>query len=371
MADNNEESRIIVDNLDFAHEGANDDTPMLVNYLVTRFQQAMANPALQGEVQQQLHAYEILPTHQEERDPVKSLGETSKRGLSMAKEGENPYQELWNLLLEEPPSKDKERSESPYDSMEEDVAPQRHQVQRSPTPTKRKRSPSSPPHRESKREEKNSKKEKERKRSPSSPSSSPSPSSNESGRYSSKESPRGGHRRSHAAWKRSNKLKKFKEGGKSISFLTYDGEVFEVGDFLLFTYNKSTENVLEVSAADLASCTTIDPIVRYTDGNSTVLLSNYTTRFFISGIPGHCLASMTLQIHVGSPAPTPSPSPEPAASPLLPPATIVSPTPYLTPPLSQQVNSPPSPLPSSASRSWNVPCLVALLAAALGAAATV
>ncbi|MCO5557212.1 hypothetical protein L7F22_010772 [Adiantum nelumboides] len=149
------------------------------------------------------------------------------------------------------------------------------------------------------------------------------------------------------------------------------GKVFDVGDFLLFTYNTSTENVLEVSAADLASCTTIDPIVTHTDGNSTVLLSNYTTRYFISGIPGHCLASMTLQIHVGSPAPTPSPSPEPGASPLLPPTTIVSPTPSLTPPLLQQVNSPSSPLPSSSSRSWNVPCLVALLAAALGAAVTV
>ncbi|MCO5596963.1 hypothetical protein L7F22_051034 [Adiantum nelumboides] len=103
-----------------------------------KLQQAMANPTLQGEVQQQLHAYGILPTHQEERAPEKSLGETSKRGLSMVREGENPYQELQNLLLEdaqpsrrrghapheEPPSKERERSKSPDDSME-DVAPQR------------------------------------------------------------------------------------------------------------------------------------------------------------------------------------------------------------------------------------------------------
>ncbi|MCO5570558.1 hypothetical protein L7F22_024282 [Adiantum nelumboides] len=107
--------------------------------------------------------------------------------------------------------------------MEEDVAPQRRRAQRSPTPTKRKRSPHSPPHHKSKKEEKNSKQKKERKRSPSSPSSSPSSSSDESGGYSSRESPRRGHRRSHATWRRSNKLKKFKEGGKSISFLTYDG----------------------------------------------------------------------------------------------------------------------------------------------------
>ncbi|MCO5593497.1 hypothetical protein L7F22_047511 [Adiantum nelumboides] len=133
---------------------------------------------------------------------MKSLGETSKRRLSTAREGENPYQELQNLLLEdshpsrrrghaqheEPPSKEKERIKSPDESIEDDMAPRRR-AQRSPTPTKRKRSaPRSPPHDESKREEKDSKKKKERKRSPS---------SNESGGYSSKKSPRRGHRRSH------------------------------------------------------------------------------------------------------------------------------------------------------------------------------
>ncbi|MCO5559162.1 hypothetical protein L7F22_012755 [Adiantum nelumboides] len=82
MADNNEEGRIDVDSFDFANEGASEETPMLVNYLITRLQQAMANPALQCEVQQQLQAYGFIPPHQEERIPEKSLGETSKRGTS-------------------------------------------------------------------------------------------------------------------------------------------------------------------------------------------------------------------------------------------------------------------------------------------------
>ncbi|MCO5575229.1 hypothetical protein L7F22_029028 [Adiantum nelumboides] len=159
---------------DFANESASEETPMLVNYLITRLQQAMANPALQCEVQQQLQAYGFIPPHQEERIPEKSLGETSKRGTSKVREGENPYKELQNLLLDdahqsrrrghaqrqEPPTKEKERSESPDESMEEDVAPRRHRVQRSPTPTKRKRSPHSPPRRESKKEEKDTKKKK-------------------------------------------------------------------------------------------------------------------------------------------------------------------------------------------------------------------
>ncbi|MCO5587568.1 hypothetical protein L7F22_041517 [Adiantum nelumboides] len=195
----------------------------------------MANPALQGEVQQQLHAYGILPPPKQERDPEKSHGETSKRGLSAAREVENPYQELKQLLEGKPsfkkkghaqhersPSREREESKSQDESME-DVAPRKRRAQRSPTPTKRKRSPHSPHRRESKREEKSSRKKKERKRSPSSPSSSPSSSFDKGSGYSSQEKQRRGHQRSYAAWKRSSKLKKFKEGRKNISFLTYDG----------------------------------------------------------------------------------------------------------------------------------------------------
>ncbi|MCO5592934.1 hypothetical protein L7F22_046938 [Adiantum nelumboides] len=152
----------------------------------------------------------------------------------MEKGVENPYQELKQLLEGKPsskkkghaqhersPSRERDESESLDKSME-DVAPRRRRAQRSPTLTKRKRSPHSPHRGESKREEKNSKKKKERKRSPSSPSSSPSSSSDEGSGYSSQEKQRRGHQKSYAAWKRSSKLNKFKEGGKNISFLTYD-----------------------------------------------------------------------------------------------------------------------------------------------------
>ncbi|MCO5583080.1 hypothetical protein L7F22_036987 [Adiantum nelumboides] len=243
MADNNKENRMSIDDFDFAHEDATDDTSMMVNYLVTRLHQAMGNPALQGEVQHQLHPYGILPPCQQERAPERFQGETSKRGLSTEKGVENPYQELKKLLEGKPSSKKKghaqperspsrEREESESDESMEDVAPRRRRAQRSPTPTKRNRSPHSPHRRESKREEKSSRKKKERKRSPSSPSSSPSSSSDEGSGYSSQEKQRRGHRRSYAAWKRSSKLKKFKEGGKKISFLTYDG-TFGATDKLL------------------------------------------------------------------------------------------------------------------------------------------
>ncbi|MCO5608335.1 hypothetical protein L7F22_062542 [Adiantum nelumboides] len=164
----------------------------------------------------------------------------------MAREVENPYQELKQLLEGKPsskkkghaqhegsPSNEREGRESQDESME-DVAPRRRRAQRSPTPTKQKRSPHSPHRRESKREEKSSRKKKERKRSPSSPSSSPSSSFDKSSGYSSQEKQRRGHQRSYDAWKGSSKLKKFKEGGKNSSFLTYDGTFGTTNKVLAF-----------------------------------------------------------------------------------------------------------------------------------------
>ncbi|MCO5547659.1 hypothetical protein L7F22_001110 [Adiantum nelumboides] len=144
-----------------------------------------------------------------------SLWKKEWRTLSRAKqllEGKPSSKNKAHAPHEGSPSKEREGSESQDESME-DVAPRRRRAQRSPTPPKQKSFPHSPHHRESKKEEKSSKKKKERKWSPSSPSSSPS----------SQEKQRRGHRRSYAAWNRSSKLKKFKEGGKNISFLTYDG----------------------------------------------------------------------------------------------------------------------------------------------------
>ncbi|MCO5591074.1 hypothetical protein L7F22_045051 [Adiantum nelumboides] len=42
----------IGDTITIQYGGANDETPMLVNYLITKLHQAMANAALQGKVQQ-------------------------------------------------------------------------------------------------------------------------------------------------------------------------------------------------------------------------------------------------------------------------------------------------------------------------------
>ena len=51
MAENNQGSRVDIDNFDLAQDGATNDGRWLVNYLVSRLQQAMGNPSLQAEVQ--------------------------------------------------------------------------------------------------------------------------------------------------------------------------------------------------------------------------------------------------------------------------------------------------------------------------------
>ena len=234
MAENNQGSRVDIDNFDLAQDGATNDGCWLVNYLVSRLQQVMGNPSLQAEVQQQLQTYGILPIAQEEGAPMRPPRETSKRGKSLGNDGENTHEEPPHQIgdTSSPRRKDKVTNEAhpprerhgsdTTNTSDEDVAPRRRHIQKSPTPPKRKRSPHTPSHHGSKRGERNPRKSKRRKRSPSSPSSSPT-SSNESSGYSSKEPKRRGHRRSYAAWKRSHKLKKFKEGGKNITFLTYDG----------------------------------------------------------------------------------------------------------------------------------------------------
>lgn len=138
------------------------------------------------------------------------------------------------------------------------------------------------------------------------------------------------------------------------------GKVFEVGDVLLFTYNKTKENVLEVSEADYATCTVAEPIAFYSDGNTSVALKNDSTRYFISGVAGHCLDGMTLQIQMGArpPAPAPAPTPARTSSPAAPPSLS---SPSVSPPLPQ--DSPPPSLPNSASSH-----LIASVASAIGTA---
>ncbi len=214
-----------------------DDTPIpqqeengrLVTLLVSRLRRTLDNPLLRAEAQQQLIEQGIF-SPQEEGVSRGALKENSKREIPMGeKEGQrelqdkgrsNPSPMRTELMSQEQPNQEACENETSFTS-HEDIAPRRRRERRSTSPSKRRRPQSfSPPSRHQEREEKS--KKKKRRRSPSSPSSSSSSSSNEDS-GTSPISSRRRHRQAHTSKRRHHKLKKFKEGGKNITFLTYDG----------------------------------------------------------------------------------------------------------------------------------------------------
>ena len=89
MANFNQESRMNINDYDFA-KGANDENaPKYVNSLVTRLQQALGNPSLQGEVALQLQN-QGLATFLQERGLRESRQEVPTRRHSRKVEEKGP-----------------------------------------------------------------------------------------------------------------------------------------------------------------------------------------------------------------------------------------------------------------------------------------
>ncbi|KAL6979776.1 hypothetical protein U1Q18_021431 [Sarracenia purpurea var. burkii] len=81
---------------------------------------------------------------------------------------------------------------------------------------------------------------------------------------------------------------------------------FYAGDNLVFTYGPA-HDVIEVNEADFTTCTTLNPINTYNDGETVVQLQEGgTTRYFFCGRPRHCSLGLKLEVQV---LPRPSPSP--------------------------------------------------------------
>nr|XP_009381441.1 PREDICTED: mavicyanin-like [Musa acuminata subsp. malaccensis] len=98
---------------------------------------------------------------------------------------------------------------------------------------------------------------------------------------------------------------------------------FDMGDTIVFKYNKNFHNVLEVSKADYKACNAASPIAAYTSGNDPITLKRRGHHFFICGVPGHCSAGQKVDVRIAKrTASSAAPSVSPAASPL--PATTSS-----------------------------------------------
>ncbi|KAG0451248.1 hypothetical protein HPP92_026321 [Vanilla planifolia] len=92
---------------------------------------------------------------------------------------------------------------------------------------------------------------------------------------------------------------------------------FKPGDTLLFSYDPSSHNVLEVTKANYDSCSTTGPIKTYNSGKDNITLTEVGKRYFICGFPGHCQGGMKLEIDTtaaGSPGGS-TPPPSGSASP--------------------------------------------------------
>ncbi|KAG0490895.1 hypothetical protein HPP92_007758 [Vanilla planifolia] len=73
---------------------------------------------------------------------------------------------------------------------------------------------------------------------------------------------------------------------------------FQIGDTIVFVYNKAFHDVLEVNKADYHSCNSASPIATHATGNDSIAITRYGHRFFICGFPGHCAAGQKVDIRV-------------------------------------------------------------------------
>ncbi|KAJ0042922.1 hypothetical protein Pint_18005 [Pistacia integerrima] len=74
-------------------------------------------------------------------------------------------------------------------------------------------------------------------------------------------------------------------------------KVFKVGDSLMFQYS-SSNSVSEVKRKSFKACNTSDVLNTFSNGNTTVPLTQPGERYFISGNKLYCLGGMKLQVNV-------------------------------------------------------------------------
>ncbi|XP_006349763.1 mavicyanin-like [Solanum tuberosum] len=94
---------------------------------------------------------------------------------------------------------------------------------------------------------------------------------------------------------------------------------FQVGDILVFVYDKTQNNVLRVSLHDYHNCNAANPIRSYSSGNDSITIMGPGHYYYICGFPGHCLTGQKVDVRVPkvvrpSDFPTGSPSPAPATA---------------------------------------------------------
>ncbi|XP_057804971.1 mavicyanin-like [Salvia miltiorrhiza] len=90
---------------------------------------------------------------------------------------------------------------------------------------------------------------------------------------------------------------------------------FQVGDTILFEYNKEFHNVVRVTHKNFNACNTSAPYAAWGSGNDSFTIRRPGHYYFICGVPNHCWAGQKVDIRVAqhSPGPRPTPSSGPTS----------------------------------------------------------
>lgn len=107
-------------------------------------------------------------------------------------------------------------------------------------------------------------------------------------------------------------------------------KIFKISFFsLVFEYNPTFHNVLQVNRSDFHSCDATSPIATYTTGNDSIVINSPGHYYYICGFVGHCQAGQKVDLRVpkagradGSPISSPI---EPHNETLVPEASSVGP----------------------------------------------
>ncbi|CAL9235057.1 unnamed protein product, partial [Arabidopsis halleri] len=75
-------------------------------------------------------------------------------------------------------------------------------------------------------------------------------------------------------------------------------KTFYVGDVLIFQYNKTFHNLMEVSFQDFESCNPNSPLTTYQSQYEPVILNRTGHYYFICDVPGHCESGQKLDVLV-------------------------------------------------------------------------
>ncbi|KAH6799150.1 hypothetical protein C2S51_035634 [Perilla frutescens var. frutescens] len=86
-------------------------------------------------------------------------------------------------------------------------------------------------------------------------------------------------------------------------------KVFNVGDTILFEYNKEFHDVVRVTHKNFNACNSTAPYAKWATGNDSFTIRRPGHYYFICGVPGHCWTGQKVDIRVPQQGPVHSPSP--------------------------------------------------------------